>query len=104
MLTLPKPAVYQTTKCTATLGQMPHLAANHTPSKHKPWTTLLAQAATHRVDLILPEDVFLSVEEKLGGIAPSVHWRVTAGLGALLEGGFYVDFVKTGEILDPDGF
>lgn len=96
MLPLPKPTVYQSSKCTATYGQMPHLSPTHTPAKHKPWTSLLSQDAAHRVDLILPEPSFLALEETLAGITPPVHYRVTAPLGVFLEGVFFADFVKTG--------
>lgn len=96
MLSLPSPSVYQSSKCTVTHGQMPHLAADHTPSKHKPWSALLAQDFVHRVDLLLPEETFLSLEPSLAGLAPPAHFRVTAPLGRVLEGDFFTGSVKTG--------
>lgn len=102
MLPLPKPAVYHASKCVATYGQMPHLTPGQQQppsSRRRPWAALLAQDFAHRVDLVLPEDAFLQLEEGLsgGGVAPPVHFRVTAALGALLDGAFYLEFVKTGE-------
>ncbi|KAL2104727.1 hypothetical protein VUR80DRAFT_9766 [Thermomyces stellatus] len=103
MLPLPKPAVYHASKCVATYGQMPHLTPGQQQppsSRRRPWAALLAQDFAHRVDLVLPEDAFLQLEEGLsgGGVAPPVHFRVTAALGALLDGAFYLEFVKTGKV------
>ncbi|KAI0485314.1 ribonuclease P 40kDa subunit [Xylariaceae sp. FL0804] len=101
MFSFPTPSVYQTSKCFFTYGTMGHPDLKQLPVKGKPWSSLLALDFIHKVDLILPYELLEVVREKLLGDpsrVPTFH-RVTMTLGQVLEGGFFTQYLKIGNIL-----
>ncbi|KAI0834385.1 ribonuclease P 40kDa subunit [Hypoxylon sp. FL0890] len=95
------PSVYQSSKCFVTYGVMSHLESEHVPSKGKPWSALLGQDFAHKVDLILPEEVLQLVKDKITG-DPSrapVFYKVIMKLGQILEGDFFTEYIKIGNIM-----
>ncbi|KAK4233888.1 ribonuclease P 40kDa subunit-domain-containing protein [Achaetomium macrosporum] len=100
MLSLDLPAVYQTSKCYVTYGVMGHLDPKQPPSKTKPWTALTSQDFVHRADLILPQEVFDIVGEKLLKSKPAPEFRrVVMSLHDLLSGEFFTEYIKKGNVL-----
>ncbi|KAI1437238.1 ribonuclease P 40kDa subunit [Xylaria sp. CBS 124048] len=101
MFAFPKPSVYQTPKCFVTYGTMSHPNASQLPTKVKPWSALLSQDYVHKVDLILPEE---SLQLIKGGILddpsriPS-YFRLIMTLGQVLEGDFFTQYIKVGNII-----
>ncbi|KAI0509302.1 ribonuclease P 40kDa subunit-domain-containing protein [Xylaria bambusicola] len=101
MFSFAKPSVYQTPTCFATYGVMGYPATNQLPTKVKPWSTILSQDYIHRVDLILPDELSLLIKEKiLDGAAqiPSYH-RIIMTLGQVLEGEFFTQYIKIGDVM-----
>ncbi|KAI1639256.1 ribonuclease P 40kDa subunit [Biscogniauxia mediterranea] len=102
MFSFSTPSVYQSSKCFVTYGTLAHTDAKQLPSKVKPWSTFLAQDFVHKVDLILPEESLHFVRDKIMGggpvQAPSYH-RVIMTLGQVLEGDFFTQYIKIGNIM-----
>ncbi|KAI0421113.1 ribonuclease P 40kDa subunit-domain-containing protein [Xylaria grammica] len=101
MFSFPKPSVYQAPNCFVTYGTMSYPNAGQLPAKVKPWNTLLSQDYVHKVDLILPDELLLLVKESiLNNTAqiPSYH-RVILTLGQVLEGDFFTQYIKIGNIM-----
>ncbi|KAI0970031.1 ribonuclease P 40kDa subunit-domain-containing protein [Xylaria arbuscula] len=101
MFSFPKPSVYQTPNCFVTYGVMSYPDSNHLPTKVKPWSTLLSQDYVHKVDLVLPEELLELVREKILNDAartPS-YSRIIMTLGQVLEGDFFTQYIKIGNIM-----
>ncbi|KAI1485578.1 ribonuclease P 40kDa subunit [Biscogniauxia mediterranea] len=102
MFSFSTPSVYQSSKCFVTYGTLAHTDAKQLPSKVKPWSTFLAQDFVHKVDLILPEESLHFARDKIMGgdpvQAPSYH-RVIMTLGQVLEGDFFTQYIKIGNIM-----
>ncbi|KAF9873714.1 ribonuclease P 40kDa subunit [Colletotrichum karsti] len=99
MLSFPTPSVYQSPKCFVSYGTMAHVPPEPTPSqlpsKGKPWAPILSQDFNHKVDLILPQECFELVHQKLvQELAPPTFHRVIMTLGQILEGAFYNEYIK----------
>ncbi|KAI0110280.1 ribonuclease P 40kDa subunit [Daldinia grandis] len=101
MFSFSAPSVYQSSKCFVTYGVMGHPDPQNLPSKGKPWSTLLSQDFVHKVDLILPAELMQLVEDKLTGDpsrAPIFH-KVIMAVGQILEGDFFTEYIKIGNIM-----
>ncbi|KXJ91649.1 ribonuclease P 40kDa subunit [Microdochium bolleyi] len=101
MLSFAVPSIYQSPKCFVTYGTMSHPDPKQLPSKGKPWSAVLAQDFVHKVDLILPQDVAELVRDKLEAAAllvPTYH-RVIMTLGQVLEGDFFTEYIKLGNVI-----
>ncbi|KAI1102740.1 ribonuclease P 40kDa subunit [Jackrogersella minutella] len=101
MFSFATPSVYQSSKCFVTYGVMSHLEPGQVPNKGKPWTALLAQDFIHKVDLILPEELVQLVRDKIID-DPSrvpVFYKVIMRLGQVLEGDFFTEYIKIGNIM-----
>ncbi|KAI3534633.1 ribonuclease P 40kDa subunit [Colletotrichum filicis] len=100
MLSFPTPSVYQSPKCFVTYGTMPHIEPKQLPTKGKPWAPILGQGFNYKVDLVLPQECFELVRQKLVEElpAPTFH-RVIMTLGQVLDGGFFNEYIKRGNIL-----
>ncbi|KAI8962980.1 ribonuclease P 40kDa subunit [Daldinia sp. FL1419] len=101
MLSFPAPSVYQSSKCSVTYGVMGHPDPKNLPNKGKPWSTLLTQDFVHKVDLILPKELVQLVEDKLisdASRAPIFH-KVIMTVGQILEGDFFTEYIKIGNIM-----
>ncbi|PKS05078.1 hypothetical protein jhhlp_008445 [Lomentospora prolificans] len=106
MFSFPTPSVYQSAKCFVTYGQMPYIQPGTTsddtpqPAKGKPWAPILAQDFIHRIDLIVPEESYETLEkEVLGKLAPPPFFKITAPLVKLLDGAFLLDYLKNADAL-----
>ncbi|GKT83966.1 ribonuclease P 40kda subunit [Colletotrichum tofieldiae] len=100
MLSLPTPSVYQAPKCFVTYGTMAHVEPKQLPTKGKPWAPILGQGFNHKVELILPQECCEVVHQKLvmDVAAPTFH-RVIMTLGQVLDGAFFNEYIKRGNIL-----
>ncbi|KAF2691055.1 hypothetical protein K458DRAFT_426438 [Lentithecium fluviatile CBS 122367] len=71
-------------------------------TKKKPFSTFNAQPFSHTLDLILPEEVYELVRAELereDGVTRSVCARVFMKLGEILEGDFFTEYIKMGNIM-----
>ncbi|KAI2472668.1 ribonuclease P 40kDa subunit [Annulohypoxylon bovei var. microspora] len=102
MFSFAAPSVYQSSKCFVTYGAMSHLEPGKLPSKGKPWSALLAQDFIHKVDLILPEELLQVVKDRIAGNpdqgAP-MFYKVIMRLRQVLEGAFFTEYIKIGNIM-----
>ncbi|KAI1430409.1 ribonuclease P 40kDa subunit-domain-containing protein [Xylaria sp. FL1777] len=101
MFSFPKPSVYQAPNCFVTYGIMSYPNTNQLPTKVKPWSTLLSQDCVHRIDLVLPEELLQLIKERIlddPARIPSYH-RVIMALGQVLEGDFFTQYIKIGNIM-----
>ncbi|KAL6921649.1 hypothetical protein FSHL1_005618 [Fusarium sambucinum] len=93
------PSVYQSPKCFVTHGTMGHVDAKQTPRKGKPWAAITSLDFIHKVDLILPAGVHDAVSEQLAKTeGPPRHSRVVMSLGDILQGDFFTEYIKKGDI------
>ncbi|KAI1504504.1 ribonuclease P 40kDa subunit [Biscogniauxia marginata] len=101
MFALSMPSVYQLSKCFVTYGTLAHTDSKQLPGRAKPWSTFLAQDFVHKVDLVLPEESLHLVREKVMGDlvqAPTYH-RVIMTPGQVLEGDFFTQYIKIGNVM-----
>ncbi|ROV89802.1 hypothetical protein VSDG_08586 [Cytospora chrysosperma] len=101
MLSFTEPTVYEKSKCFFTYGRLAHLDPEQLPTawknKGKPWSSILAHDF---VDLILPQESWQSVQEKLLERTPVPQSRrVVMTLLQILEGDFFTEYVKIGDIM-----
>ncbi|KAL0935923.1 ribonuclease p mrp protein subunit pop1 [Colletotrichum truncatum] len=100
MLSLPTPSIYQSPKCFVTYGTMAHVEPKQLPTKGKPWAPILGQGFNHKVDLILPQECYELVHKKLvEELAAPTFYRVAMTLGQVLDGAFFNEYIKRGNIL-----
>ncbi|KAI1115312.1 ribonuclease P 40kDa subunit, partial [Nemania sp. NC0429] len=101
MFSFQKPSVYQTPKCFVTYGTMSYPDPAQLPTKAKPWSTLLSQDYVHKIDLILPEALLQVVKEKILDDTARIpsYQRVVMTLGQVLEGDFFTQYIKIGNIM-----
>ncbi|KZF22326.1 hypothetical protein L228DRAFT_150571 [Xylona heveae TC161] len=85
------------TKCYATHGfTFPEAQS----TRRRPLSTIHRQNFTHTVDLILPERLCKGLEEHLNSKLSKVKYsRVILPLTCLLEGDFFNNYIKTGNVL-----
>ncbi|KAK7624572.1 ribonuclease P 40kDa subunit-domain-containing protein [Phyllosticta citricarpa] len=90
-------------KCIFTHSVLPeHIDERHPPTKKKPFATIteLPFAHTASADLILPREVHEAVKQQLDGNVGSFQYaRVYMTLGEIVEGDFFNDYIKTGNVL-----
>ncbi|KAK6227597.1 ribonuclease P 40kDa subunit [Colletotrichum tabaci] len=100
MLSFPTPSVYQASKCFVTYGTMAHVEPKQLPTKGKPWAPILGQRFNHKVELVLPQECYELVRQKLVKelAAPTFH-RVIMTLGQVLDGAFFNEYIKRGNVL-----
>ncbi|KAI0404558.1 ribonuclease P 40kDa subunit [Xylaria palmicola] len=101
MFSFPKPSAYQTPNCFVTYGTMSYPDPNQLPTKAKPWSTLLSQNYIHKVDLILPEELLHLVKAKFLDDAARIpsYYRVIMTLGQILDGDFFTQYIKIGNVM-----
>jgi ribonuclease P/MRP protein subunit RPP40 len=93
------PSVYQSSKCFVTHGSMSHVDTKQTPRKGKPWAAITSLDFIHKVDLILPAEVHDAVSEQLAKTTgPPRYSRVVMSLGDVLQGDFFTEYIKKGDI------
>ncbi|ROT36729.1 ribonuclease P 40kDa subunit [Sodiomyces alkalinus F11] len=79
---------------------MAHVEQGKLPTKGKPWHPILHQGFNHKIDLVLPDECYELVKQKLvERRAPPVYYRVVMTLGQILDGLFFNEYIKRGNIL-----
>ncbi|KAF2448027.1 hypothetical protein P171DRAFT_383358 [Karstenula rhodostoma CBS 690.94] len=71
-------------------------------TKKKPFSTFNAQPFSHTLDLILPEEIYEIVKGHVEGTAATakgVYARVYMKLGEVLQGDFFNEYIKKGNIM-----
>lgn len=97
MLDFPAPSVYQLLKCYFTYGQMSHVVPTRVPEKGKPWAAILNLDFIHKIDLVLPNECYQLVQERiLQNLVLPAYYRVTMSLPQILERGFFNEYIKNG--------
>ncbi|KAJ0374006.1 hypothetical protein COL26b_007717 [Colletotrichum chrysophilum] len=77
---------------------MAHVEPKQLPTKGKPWAPILSQGFNHKVDLILPQECYELVHQKLAKeLAPPTFHRVVMTLGQVLDGAFFTEYIKRGQ-------
>lgn len=99
-------------KCQTTVTHLPsHIDASQPPQKRKPFDALWALNWCHTVDVLLPaelRDVIARTEARqieLGRLKSSndKYAKVIMKLGDVLEGSFFNEYIKRGEVVLSNG-
>ncbi|KAH0522715.1 hypothetical protein TsFJ059_006515 [Trichoderma semiorbis] len=93
------PSIYQSPKCFVTYGTMGHVDPKQIPSKGKPWTAISDLDFIHKVDLIIPQDIYETVAQKMTEREAPAYYRVVMTLGQVLETKFLTQYIKLGNIM-----
>ncbi|RKF79260.1 putative ribonuclease p 40kda subunit [Golovinomyces cichoracearum] len=86
------------TKCHVTHGKMSHLDPKQIPIKKKPFSAILRHKFIQRIELVIPEELYVTIEEKFftkHHTSPN-YCRVIIPLLALLERDFFNEYIKKG--------
>ncbi|KAG4417357.1 hypothetical protein IFR04_009498 [Cadophora malorum] len=87
-------------KCNVTHGVMGHLDPKQPPVKRKPFAATLSQSFIQKTELILPEELYEIIKKEfLTEVSKPSYSRVILPLGALLEGEFFNEYIKKGNVL-----
>ncbi|ESZ97010.1 ribonuclease P 40kDa subunit [Sclerotinia borealis F-4128] len=102
MLNFPKDTKHEQ-KCYVTHGTMGHLDPKQPPVKRKPFVNILGHKFINKVEMILPKELYEIMENEMNGVLAEsrnpVYRRVVLPLSALLEGEFFTEYVKKGNVL-----
>ncbi|KAM0555718.1 hypothetical protein ACHAPJ_006109 [Fusarium lateritium] len=94
------PSIYQSPKCFVTYGAMGHVDTKQAPHKGKPWTAIMSLDFIHKVDLILPAEAHEAAHEQLANAQkPPRYSKVMMSLGDILQGDFFTEYIKKGDVL-----
>ncbi|KAK4078231.1 uncharacterized protein Triagg1_3247 [Trichoderma aggressivum f. europaeum] len=93
------PSIYQSPKCFVTYGMMGHVDPRQIPSRGKPWTAISDLDFIHKVDLIIPQDIYEAVAQKMTEREAPAYYRVVMTLGQVLETKFLTQYIKLGNIM-----
>ncbi|KAI9851447.1 MAG: hypothetical protein M1838_003636 [Thelocarpon superellum] len=90
-----------TTNCFATHAALPPIIdPKQPPQRRKPFSTICSHRFNHTVELVLEEDVYNVIATDLEASVPrGTTSRVIMSLSELLDGAFFHDFVKLGNVL-----
>ncbi|KAL3420800.1 ribonuclease p mrp protein subunit pop1 [Phlyctema vagabunda] len=87
-------------KCAVTHGIMGHLDPKQPPVKRKPYSSILSHHFVQKVELILPEEIYEIIKSNFfSDLANPAYSRVILPLRALVEGDFFTEYIKKGNIL-----
>ncbi|KAK7221916.1 hypothetical protein V2G26_009919 [Clonostachys chloroleuca] len=94
------PSIYQSSKCFVTYGSMGHIDPKQLPHKSKPWSSLGSLDFVHKVDLLIPQEHYERLSEKLGQeITSTAYYKVSMTLEQILQGDFFTECIKRGNVL-----
>ncbi|KAK2614892.1 hypothetical protein N8I77_001683 [Diaporthe amygdali] len=104
MLGFAQPSVYEKSKCFFSYGRLPHIDPHQLPTawedRGKPWSSVLLDGLVSKVDLVMPQDQWQAVQERLVGNVPAPEFcRVTMTLLQILRGDFFTEYIKIGDIV-----
>jgi len=86
-------------KCYVTHGLMGHLDPKQLPVKRKPFSSILAVPFINKVELVLPDELYEMIKEELSAtITVPSYSRVVLPLRALVDGDFFNEYIKKGNI------
>ncbi|KAH0563348.1 hypothetical protein GP486_002083 [Trichoglossum hirsutum] len=89
-------------KCYVTHGTLGRswIELNQIPTRRKPFSTIDSHPFNHTVELALPEELYEIMHQDLEREIPTVKYsRVILALSQLLEGDFFNQYIKIGNIL-----
>ncbi|TEY56446.1 hypothetical protein BOTCAL_0225g00260 [Botryotinia calthae] len=101
MLSFPKDTKHEQ-KCYVTHGTMGHLDPKQPPVKRKPFVNILGHKFINKVEMILPKELYEIMKNGVNGVLAEsgpVYSRVVLPLSALLEGEFFTEYIKKGNIM-----
>ncbi|TVY82004.1 Ribonuclease P protein subunit p40 [Lachnellula suecica] len=76
-------------KCYVTHGVMGHLDPKQPPVKRKPFAAILSHEFVHKLEFVLPEDIWDVIKDKFAVMDEPRYSKVIMPLKALLEGEFF---------------
>ncbi|RDW66264.1 hypothetical protein BP6252_09899 [Coleophoma cylindrospora] len=87
-------------KCNVTQGTMGHLDPKQPPVKRKPYAAILDHDFVQKVEILLPEELYEIIKGSLltEHLRPT-YSRVILPLTAIIEGEFFTEYIKRGNIL-----
>lgn len=87
-------------KCIVSHGVMNQLDPKQPPMKKKPYSAILNQNFVQRIELIMPEELYPTIEKCILSRDYAFNYsRVILPLKALLEEDFFNEYIKKGNIL-----
>ncbi|KAI9773204.1 MAG: hypothetical protein M1839_002212 [Geoglossum umbratile] len=89
-------------KCYATHGALSGswIDRDQIPTRPKPFSTINSHPFNHTVELILPEELYKPIGQNLDrDIAPIKYSKVILALSQLLDGDFFTQYIKIGNVL-----
>ncbi|TGO64571.1 hypothetical protein BOTNAR_0086g00110 [Botryotinia narcissicola] len=101
MLSFPKDTKHEQ-KCYVTHGTMGHLDPKQPPVKRKPFVNILGHKFINKVEMILPKELYDIMKKGMDGVVGEnspVYSRVVLPLSALLEGEFFTEYIKKGNVM-----
>ncbi|KAB8291280.1 hypothetical protein EYC80_009966 [Monilinia laxa] len=105
MLNFPRDTKHEQ-KCYVSHGTMGHLDAKQPPVKRNPFVNILGHKFINKVEMILPKELYEIMEKGMNDMTEffaesrnPVYSRVVLPLSALLEGEFFAEYIKRGNVL-----
>ncbi|KAF4631130.1 hypothetical protein G7Y89_g7002 [Cudoniella acicularis] len=87
-------------KCSVTHGVMGHLDPKQPPTKRKPFAAILDHHFVQKVELLLPQEIYEIIKtDFLEAAVKPAYSRVILPLKALVEGEFFNEYIKRGNVL-----
>ncbi|KAG6353792.1 hypothetical protein INS49_005273 [Diaporthe citri] len=99
-----QPTVYEASKCCFSYGRLSHLDPQQLPTtweaRGKPWSSVLLDGLVSKVDLTMPQDQWQAIQGQVLGQGPAPEFcRVTMTLLQILQGDFFTEYIKIGDIV-----
>lgn len=87
-----------TPKIYTTVGALPgHIDPSQPPNKKQPWKTIQNGAFVRSLELLLPEELYITVWPQIADEVKSVRYeKVIMKLEQILEGDFFNEYIKKG--------
>ncbi|KAJ8061150.1 hypothetical protein OCU04_010225 [Sclerotinia nivalis] len=102
MLNFPKDTKHEP-KCYVTHGTMGHVDPKQAPARRKPFVNILGHKYINKVEMILPQEMYEMMRREMDEVFAEsggpVYSRVVMPLSALLEGEFFTEYIKKGNVL-----
>ncbi|KAJ9606600.1 hypothetical protein H2200_008608 [Cladophialophora chaetospira] len=88
-------------KVIVTAGQLPgYVAASQAPSKRPPWRTIRETSYVNSVTVILPDDLHQAIWDGIDvDVSKPKYAKVIMKLEDVLQGDFFTEYIKKGDIL-----
>jgi ribonuclease P/MRP protein subunit RPP40 len=87
-------------KCYVTHGTIGHVDPEQPPTKRKPFANILDHKFINKVEMILPKELYDIMEKEIFADSRSpVYSRVILPLEKLVEGDFFTEYIKKGNVV-----